>query len=100
VGAEAKGSSPTRPAPRRDVLAKTTVADVIERERRDAGAAHVLHLAAEPAAAPGTTAGAAMRLRQRSVHGERAPVKPAEWSAWPPTYARYVPPATIIRLRE
>jgi Rrf2 family protein len=39
VGAEAKGVFAEAAAAARDVLAKTTVADVIERERRDAGAA-------------------------------------------------------------
>ena len=39
VGAEAKGIFAEAAGAARDVLAKTTVADVIERERRDAGAA-------------------------------------------------------------
>ena len=39
VGADAKGVFADAAAAARDVLAKTTVADVIERERRDAGAA-------------------------------------------------------------
>jgi Rrf2 family protein len=39
VGAEAKGVFAEAAGAARDVLAKTTVADVIERERRDAGAA-------------------------------------------------------------
>ncbi len=39
VGAEAKGVFADAAGAARDVLAKTTVADVIERERRDAGAA-------------------------------------------------------------
>ena len=39
VGADAKGVFAEAAGAARDVLAKTTVADVIERERRDAGAA-------------------------------------------------------------
>ena len=39
IGGEAKGIFAEAAAAARDVLAKTTVADVIERERRDAGAA-------------------------------------------------------------
>ena len=39
VGADARGIFSDAAAAARDVLAKTTVADVIERERRDAGAA-------------------------------------------------------------
>jgi Rrf2 family transcriptional regulator, cysteine metabolism repressor len=39
VGADARGIFADAAASARDVLAKTTVADVIERERRDAGAA-------------------------------------------------------------
>jgi Rrf2 family transcriptional regulator, cysteine metabolism repressor len=39
VGADAKGIFAEAAGAARDVLAKTTVADVIERERRDAGAA-------------------------------------------------------------
>ena len=39
VGAEATGVFAAAAGAARDVLAKTTVADVIERERRDAGAA-------------------------------------------------------------
>ena len=39
VGADAKGVFAEAAAAARDVLAKTTVADVVERERRDAGAA-------------------------------------------------------------
>ena len=39
VGADAKGIFSDAAAAARDVLAKTTVADVIERERRDAGSA-------------------------------------------------------------
>ena len=38
VGADAKGVFADAAAAARDVLAKTTVADVVERERRDAGA--------------------------------------------------------------
>jgi Rrf2 family protein len=37
VGADAKGVFAEAAAAARDVLAKTTVADVVERERRDAG---------------------------------------------------------------
>jgi Rrf2 family transcriptional regulator, cysteine metabolism repressor len=39
VGADAKGVFADAAAAARDVLAKTTVADVVERERREAGAA-------------------------------------------------------------
>jgi Rrf2 family cysteine metabolism transcriptional repressor len=39
VGADAKGIFADAAAAARDVLAKTTVADVIERERREAGSA-------------------------------------------------------------
>ncbi len=39
VGADAKGIFAEAAGAARDVLARTTVADVIERERRDAGAA-------------------------------------------------------------
>ena len=39
VGADAKGVFGEAAAAAREVLAKTTVADVVERERRDAGAA-------------------------------------------------------------
>jgi Rrf2 family cysteine metabolism transcriptional repressor len=39
VGADAKGVFADAAGAARDVLAKTTVADVMERERRDAGAA-------------------------------------------------------------
>jgi Rrf2 family protein len=39
IGADAKGIFADAAGAARDVLAKTTVADVIERERRDAGAA-------------------------------------------------------------
>jgi DNA-binding IscR family transcriptional regulator len=39
VGADARGIFADAAGAARDVLAKTTVADVIERERRDAGAA-------------------------------------------------------------
>jgi Rrf2 family cysteine metabolism transcriptional repressor len=39
VGADAKGIFADAAAAARDVLAKTTVADVVERERREAGAA-------------------------------------------------------------
>ena len=39
VGADAKGIFAEAASAARDVLAKTTVADVMERERRDAGAA-------------------------------------------------------------
>ena len=39
VGADAKGVFADAATAARDVLAKTTIADVIERERRDAGAA-------------------------------------------------------------
>jgi len=39
VGADAKGIFADAAGAARDVLAKTTIADVVERERRDAGAA-------------------------------------------------------------
>jgi Rrf2 family transcriptional regulator, cysteine metabolism repressor len=39
VGADAKGIFAEAAAAARDILAKTTVADVVERERREAGAA-------------------------------------------------------------